>query len=46
MKATDSYLRVASDFICVEQKALHGLYLCPVFGVSDKMRLKPACSSD
>ena len=44
MKATDSYLRVVSDSICAKQKTLHGLYLRPAFGVSDKMRLKPACS--
>ena len=44
MKATDSYLRVVSDSICAEQKTLHGLYLRPVFGVSDKVKLKPACS--
>ena len=44
MKETDSYLRVVSDSICAKQKTLHGLYLRPAFGVSDKMRLKSVCS--
>ena len=29
MKATDSYLRAASDSICAKQKTLHRLYLRP-----------------